>query len=130
MKTNCKNPKCRKELIHTPGRRPKEFCSPECRVTYHNNKNKPEPEKRNPKGRPKGSKNKINLEKYKRELELEKENRSNPLISAARGRDSIGVNLDENKLEKEAFLKIEPQKQMPKGLSLMQQLEWREKNQK
>lgn len=34
-------------------------------------------------------------EKLQRELELERQNRSNPLINAARGRDENGVNNDE-----------------------------------
>lgn len=53
---NCKNADCGKKLIHTEGRRPKEFCSPECRIKFNNLKNK----KGGSKGRPKGAKNKFN----------------------------------------------------------------------
>lgn len=90
---NCKNTDCGKKLIHTEGRRPKEFCSPECRIKFNNLKNK----KGGSRGRPRGSKNKVNLEKLKQELAEERESRNNPLINAARGRDKSGVNEDEVK---------------------------------
>lgn len=72
--------------------------------------------------------------------------RGNPLTNAARGRDECGINKDElNKsgkddIKKAPKIKVSELKnnqspppeairpQMPKGLSLMQQLEWREKN--
>lgn len=52
--TKCKNPSCQNEVVSIEGRRPKEFCSPECRTKYHNSKNS----KGVGRGRPKGSKNK------------------------------------------------------------------------
>lgn len=33
--TNCLNPNCKKELIHTQGRRPKKYCSPVCRNAHY-----------------------------------------------------------------------------------------------
>lgn len=54
---NCKNANCGKKLTHTEGRRPKEFCSPKCRVEFHNGKKL----KGTGRGRKKGSKNKVNV---------------------------------------------------------------------
>lgn len=31
----CLNPSCKKELIHTEGRRPKKYCNPACRISHH-----------------------------------------------------------------------------------------------
>lgn len=56
MSQKCKNPSCTKEVVSIEGRRPKEFCSVECRTKFHNSKNKKEGGKR---GRPAGSKNKV-----------------------------------------------------------------------
>lgn len=53
--TKCKTPSCTKEVGSIEGRRPKEFCSVECRTKFHNSKNKKEGSKR---GRPAGAKNK------------------------------------------------------------------------
>lgn len=33
--THCLNPNCKKELIHTEGRRPKKYCSPSCRNVHY-----------------------------------------------------------------------------------------------
>lgn len=57
--TKCKNQSCTKEVVSIEGRRPKEFCSVECRTKFHNSKNKKEGSKR---GRPAGSKNKVTQE--------------------------------------------------------------------
>lgn len=37
--THCNNPSCGKELTHTPGRRPKKYCTPKCRISHHIKKN-------------------------------------------------------------------------------------------
>lgn len=58
MTDKCKLPTCGNELVHTEGRRPKEFCSPKCRTLFHNLKKV----KGVGRGRPKGSKNKDKLE--------------------------------------------------------------------
>jgi hypothetical protein len=52
--TKCKNTTCDKEVVSIEGRRPKEFCSVECRTKFHNGKKA----KGTGRGRPKGSKNK------------------------------------------------------------------------
>ena len=40
--TNCNNPSCGKELVHTEGRRPKKYCSDKCRISHHvSQKHKP-----------------------------------------------------------------------------------------
>ena len=57
--SQCKNPSCEKETVSVIGRRPKEFCSVECRTKFHNLKNKKEGAVR---GRPAGSKNKPKTE--------------------------------------------------------------------
>lgn len=56
--TKCKNPSCDKEVVSIEGRRPKEYCSAECRTIFNNSKKKKEGSKR---GRPAGSKNKANV---------------------------------------------------------------------
>lgn len=53
--TKCKNTTCDKEVVSIEGRRPKEFCSVECRTKFHNGKKA----KGTGRGRPKGSKNKV-----------------------------------------------------------------------
>lgn len=58
MTDKCKLPDCNNKLVHTEGRRPKEFCSPKCRTLFHNLKKV----KGVGRGRPKGSKNKDKLE--------------------------------------------------------------------
>lgn len=55
--TKCKNPSCTNEVVSIEGRRPKEFCSVECRTKFHNAKNF----KGTGRGRPKGAKNKVKL---------------------------------------------------------------------
>lgn len=57
MENKCKNPSCTKEVVSIEGRRPKEFCSVECRTKFHNAKNF----KGTGRGRPKGAKNKVKL---------------------------------------------------------------------
>lgn len=86
--TKCKNPSCTNEVVSIEGRRPKEFCSVECRTKFHNAKNF----KGTGRGRPKGAKNKL---KPNANDIIEAENRNNPLTNAARGRDEGGVNKDE-----------------------------------
>ena len=66
---NCKF--CGKSLNHIEGRRKKEFCNNTCRSKYWYNKNL----------------------KVK-----QKDDRDNPLINAARGRDENGINKDEVKV--------------------------------
>jgi hypothetical protein len=133
----CKNKNCQNDLVHIEGRRPKEFCSPKCRTDFHNSKKV----KGVGRGRPKGAKNKFKPSAI--DL-VEAENRDNPLTNAARGRDKGGVNKGEVKKEKKpvgiknwkrektllgGLHKKLAINEMPKGLSLMQQLEWREQNQ-
>ena len=38
--THCLNPSCKKELVHTEGRRPKKYCSDKCRISHHLSKKK------------------------------------------------------------------------------------------
>lgn len=91
MSNKCKNTTCDKEVVSIEGRRPKEFCSVECRTKFHNSKKATGTGR----GRPKGSKNKHNAID-----QVEADNRNNPLTNAARGRDEGGVNKDEIKSQK------------------------------
>ena len=86
MSNKCKNTTCDKEVVSIEGRRPKKFCSVECRTKFHNSKKATGTGR----GRPKGSKNKHNAID-----QVEADNRNNPLTNAARGRDESGVNEDE-----------------------------------
>lgn len=90
---------CQVPIEQKEGKRERKFCCPSHCTMYHlaeKNKDKPKGKR----GRPAGAKNKINVEKFKKELALEKEMRQNPLINAARGRDSSGVNEDEMRVIK------------------------------
>jgi endogenous inhibitor of DNA gyrase (YacG/DUF329 family) len=76
---------CQKNIEQTEGRRQKVFCSDSCRAAYHQKKNA-------------GKRKYVRIEtfqKLQKELEVERQNRSNPLINAARGWDKNGVNSDE-----------------------------------
>lgn len=74
---------CGKELIQTPGKRPKQFCNVTCRSNYWQKKNRAEKERGKP-GRPKNT-----------PIVTPPPERDNALINAARGRDSNGINMDE-----------------------------------
>lgn len=128
MTDKCKLPTCENKLVHTEGRRPKEFCSPKCRTLFHNLKKV----KGVGRGRPKGSKNKI---KYPKGVTVVTEeikeivgavssagfcqpynNPTNPLTNAPRERDESGVNEDEIKYDfsKVVFFQIEDFTEYPK----------------
>jgi hypothetical protein len=84
---------CGAEIESERGRRPKQFCANKgkCRNEHWR------------KGRKeiKTTKSDLQLEneRLKKELELERQNRSNPFINAARGRDENGVNNDEVRVD-------------------------------
>jgi hypothetical protein len=83
---------CGNELPKPKGRRPKVYCSDKCRAT-HWQKNKP---KKTGKYIP-IEEYKATIAKLEQQIQEAKDNRNNPLINAARGRDESGVNEDEMK---------------------------------
>lgn len=87
---NCKN-----DVPQTKGKRAKLYCSQKCRVEYFRAKEAAITPKRGP-GRP--------PKNLAAQAQQETEQRQNPLINAARGRDASGVNEDELVLaQKEAI---------------------------
>ncbi len=89
---------CGSDLVQMEGRRPKKFCDNKgkCRNKYWRD-NKPKEKKYFRSDEVEKLKKKA--EGLEKELELERQNRLNPLINAARGRDENGVNNDEMKGE-------------------------------
>lgn len=87
---------CGEQIETYTGRRPKQFCDKSCRVAYFN-KNKP----KNISMVRKSTYDDVLVENNAlkaRIKELEKgvyDDRTNPLINAARGRDESGINEDE-----------------------------------
>lgn len=129
--TKCKNPSCTKEVVSIEGRRPKEFCSVECRTKFHNSKNKKEGAKQ---GRPKGSKNKsavtgsVPLPKHFQQIKnvgiLEEDGSIRPLTIS----EQIAPAVHEATLAHHKLIQIS--NKMPEGLDWRQQLEWKRNNKK
>jgi hypothetical protein len=86
---------CGAEIESEKGRRPKQFCANngKCRNEHWRKKQPKEI---------KATKGDLQLKvaKLEKELELERQNRSNPFINAARGRGENGVNNDEMRVDK------------------------------
>ena len=95
---HCNNPSCGKELIHTEGRRPKKYCSVGCRNAHYKEVYKKTekviliPDENGKWMTADGKKVSIVWD--------DKDDRDNPLINAARGRDESGINEDEIRHEK------------------------------
>ena len=133
---------CGKEVPQTAGKRKKEYCGNTCRVKFYLKK-KNEGKPKGKRGRPKKSEleksyektlNKIvNYPENKKAIEqstkdLIQGNRSVTKNELVDGKVKITNNPKLIAKEANEFLKID--NPMPKGLSLIQQLEWREKNAK
>lgn len=137
----CKNPTCQNEVVSIEGRRPKEFCSVSCRTKFHNSKNA----KGTGRGRPKGSKNKDKPTTSIGVLKQAIENMGAEPVAVNKGIEDIPfVEIDPEAkpslIEKATpyvqaatiahhkLNQLASKPQMPKGLTLTQQLDWREKN--
>ena len=83
--TKCKNPSCTNEVVSIEGRRPKEFCSVECRTKFHNAKNF----KGTGRGRTKGAKNKPKMQYVLPQ----------PIPEVVIGQDSVTVTKDVSVME-------------------------------
>lgn len=90
--SKCLRKDCQVELVNIEGRRPKVFCSSRCRsLHWVKEKTLESKTKRIP------IEEWENLTAELNELRKLKDNRNNPLINAARGRDESGINTDEVK---------------------------------
>jgi len=111
---------CGKEVTQTAGKRKKEYCGNTCRVKYYLKK-KNEGKPKGKRGRPK------KLLTIPPKSLIKKGEKATKLLNKFFEKEFPNKPPDKPTIK---YAHEENKPTMPKGLSLMQQLEWREKNQK